>query len=87
VEKDWKGIVKISQREACRLRKRVRELEAIQEGQRRQWRTEWPSGTVLERITPEAKTVAIVDTARRLGHPVVVVPDGNQIVFFGIGKL
>lgn len=75
--------MKISQREAHRLKMRVAQLEAEKQTQRRGWNRDWPSSTVIRRITTDDVTYTAVDIARRLSHAVVVVPDtNNQLVFF-----
>jgi hypothetical protein len=73
---------KISQREARRLRRRVTELEGVLRDQRVRWASSWPSGTVVARITPDATTKAIIQTARKLEHAVVAVIDGDNLAFF-----
>ena len=65
----------ISQREARRLKKRVEELEHQEYVRRRAWATEYPGGTLLDTIAVQNAEWHIVNTARKLGHAVVVVPD------------
>lgn len=67
--------MRISQREARRLRKRVDELERILSAQRYSWAAEWPSGVQLDSVQVQNNEWHIVTTARKLGHAVVVVPD------------
>lgn len=70
------GSMKISQREARRLRKRVGELESLLRSQRMAWSREWPGGIHI--WTSEANTdakMATLRTARRLGRPIVAVAD------------
>jgi len=72
----------ISQREAVRLRRRVHQLEEQLKKMQNAWVGEWPSYTVICRITPNEKVMACVETARRLKHAVVAAPQGNEIAFF-----
>jgi hypothetical protein len=75
--------MKISQLEARRLRRRVRELEAEQQAQRCTWKLEWPSAKIIRRYAVDDITWTAINTARALNHAVVVVPDsGNQLAFF-----
>jgi hypothetical protein len=74
--------MKISQREAKRLQKRVDELEAILRKQRNAFVTDWPSSIVVARITPDPVTMAQIQTARKLDHAVVAVPERSEIAFF-----
>lgn len=64
----------ISQREARRLKKRVAELEAQENTRRSSWAREYPGGVCIDTITATTETWHIVNTARKLGHAVVVVP-------------
>lgn len=79
---------RISQREARALRKRVRELEALQRRQRTVWGEEWPDGTIIGRLQLDAPSLQIqaVQTARRLKHAVVAVPvnDNKALVLFAL---
>jgi len=68
-------MARISQREARRLRLRVKELERVIEHQRRRYGQEWPGGIEIGSLVTENETAAIVRTARRLQHGVVVVGD------------
>lgn len=72
----------ISQREARKLRKRVAELENILQRQKRAFTSEWPSSVSIARLIPSDVHMACIKTARKLDHAVVVVPDGNELVFF-----
>lgn len=65
---------KISQLEARRLKKRVAELESILEKQKAHWSHQWPGGVHIGTVTVQPYEWHIADTARRLGHAVVVVP-------------
>jgi hypothetical protein len=78
--------MKISQREARRLRKLVNELESTELGRRRSWSQDWGPGWVqIESTTLTAVEFAAVKTARKLGHAVIVVPkDGTDVSFFAV---
>ena len=71
-----------SQREANRLAKRVRQLEDILSQQRKRWSSDWPSSVVIERVKLLEKSVAIISTARALGHAVIAVVQDDSIAFF-----
>ncbi len=72
----------ISQREARRLKKRVRELEASQDRLRDYWRGDWP-GTVLLRLDdPSPQLLATVTTARKLHHAVCVTAINDHLLFW-----
>lgn len=75
--------MKISQREARRLRKRVYELEAQEETRRRYWGMQYPGGSNIASITlgNSHEAVVAVRTARRLAHAVVAVDRGDEILF------
>lgn len=74
----------ISQREARRMRRRLRELDGMKRG----WGKEWPEGKCIltarkgEMLTEE--DTAIIRTARLLGHPVVVTSEGDTLYFHGM---
>lgn len=75
------GRLKISQREARRLRGRVQELETVLEQQRRVWARDWPGGIhVWTEKDQNAETMATFRTARKLGHAVVAVADHDTAV-------
>lgn len=65
----------ISQREARRLQKRVSELEQAEFLRTRTWASEYPGGVNIDTINVNATEWAICNTARRLGHAVVVLCD------------
>ena len=70
----------ISQREARRLRKRVEQLEAEESARRARWAAEYPGGVLLDTIHVNVAEWWIVQTARNLGHAVVVMPDKEEYV-------
>ncbi len=77
--------MKISQREARRLKKRVDELETVLNEQRRSWVSDWPGGVHIASVSwaaPDA-TCARIKVARQLGHAVVATDadDGKRIEF------
>ena len=71
--------MKISQREARRLKKRVRVLEGILQGQRARWSGDWPGGVEIASFQDTGELVsAEIRTARALHHAVVATVDGNN---------
>jgi hypothetical protein len=70
----------ISQREARRLQKRVRELESIMDHERAVYACDWPGGVNIGSLSWEADNfvACAVYTARRLKHAVVAVSDGSR---------
>lgn len=74
--------MKISQREAHQLRRRVRELEDELNLRTIQWTEEYPSWTTIgaERLTPI--TLAKIQVARKLKHAVMVVEKSDGIAIF-----
>jgi hypothetical protein len=73
--------MKISQREARRLRKRVTELEAAETKRRRTWSQEWPGGVQIAATSPTESVLTAIRTARKLGHAVVATVDGDNDTF------
>lgn len=74
--------MKISQREARRLRKRVAELEGVLKAQRASWTSTYPGGVHIETVdfsSAENPALIAVSTARRLDHAVVCVNDGKSL--------
>jgi hypothetical protein len=63
---------KISQVEAWSLRHEVKRYRKILDDQKRYWLQGWPQGVHLESLVINAETMAMVRTARKLGHAVVV---------------
>lgn len=68
---------KISQVEAWSLRHRVKSLEKELRDQKNRWRSDWSNNWVtVDSFILSDEQFARVDTARRLQHAVVLVPDG-----------
>lgn len=72
--------MRISQREARRLRKRVDELERLEVRRNCAWIAEYPAGVHLATISVYPHDYATVVTARKLGHACVLVPDAKDSV-------
>lgn len=68
---------KISQREARKLRKRVTELEKINEQNASAWAREYIGGVNIATVPTSEVHHAICRTARKLGHALVAVPSDN----------
>jgi hypothetical protein len=76
---------RISQREARKLRERVKQLERAEDERRRNWSQTWSGGVELTRVTwKEAKDEVplVIRMARRLGHAVVAVGDETGCIKF-----
>ena len=75
--------VKISQREARRLKRRVALLEQERRDQRNRWATDWPGGVHLGHIAREIDFLTgRIDAAQMLGHAVVVRQEANGRINF-----
>ena len=77
----------ISQREAARLRKRVKELEKILSDQRSNWKKEYCDGWVNIETLAVGNVVREIEVeklrlARNLGHNLIVVVSGELILFY-----
>ena len=68
---------KISQREACQLRKRVAELERTNELNASAWAREYIGGVNVTTVVVSDVSHAICRTSRKLGHALVAVPSDN----------
>jgi hypothetical protein len=78
---------KISQREAHRLRKQVRELQSRIDALHRAGSTRYPGVHLTSYAIPGIDPVSgIVETAHRLGFVVVAIPDGGSLSFHAIKK-
>ena len=75
-------IRKISQPDARWYKSRAETAERVLQQQKNRWASEFRPGWVnIETLTLSDASFAKVDIARKLGHAVIVVPDGssNQI--------
>lgn len=72
--------MKISQREARRLRKRVDELEKVLEDQRDRWSRTYFGGTEIARVSLKdvVQPLTAIRTARVLRHSVVAVVNNDD---------
>lgn len=70
--------MKISQREARRLRKRVQELEEQDIKRGNAWVREFPGGVNIDTLTVSETEWHIVHTARLLSHACVLVDGDNS---------
>ena len=77
-------MIRISQREARRLRKRVEALEDAENRRRRAWSQEWVGGVEIARVVWGDHEVVPVAcrTARKLHHAVVVMGDDSGLIRF-----
>ena len=77
--------MKISQREARRLKARVRQLETERTEQRNKWIRDYPGGIPLGNITRERDWLSgRIEAARLLNHPVVVTEGEGKLYFFAV---
>lgn len=76
----------ITQAEARRLKRRVKELEDTIEGQRRKWVTDYPGGVSLGTVQLGDNWLrGRIEGVRLLGHAVVVTEDNNgKLLFFAL---
>lgn len=76
----------ISQREARRLRKQLRELEQRDNRRSNAWAQDYPGGTVIATISLAAlpKENSAISTARKLKHAVVAISDGDLVRFYAL---
>lgn len=74
----------ITQTEARNLRKRVALLEDLVAAERRRYAISWPGGVHLATINPDASLHATLNTARILGHAVVVTVEAGNVKFFAL---
>ena len=75
----------ISQREAHRLRKRVEQLERLEESRQRRWSSEYAGGlNIATEPNCHEGVLAAINTARLLGHYVVCTTRGNEILFHAV---
>lgn len=75
----------ISQAEARRLKRRVRELEQTQRNQRNVWSKDYPGGTHILTMTVTSDYVkGAIKTAQRLSHTVVVKCFNGELLFYAL---
>jgi hypothetical protein len=74
--------VKISQREARRMRKELAEFRMRDEQRARYWSSDWAGGVHIGTSHPNASVIAAIQTARKLGHPVIAVTRGDGEVLY-----
>ena len=72
---------RISQREARAFKKRMGELEALEQKRISAWSGDWPGLHLGSVILSDAFYHAI-KTARRLGHPVIAVHGQDNTIHF-----
>jgi len=78
-------MAKISQREARRLKTRVRELEALHAQQRRRWGCENPGGVELGYVALSRDWfMGRIEAARMLGHAIIITEKENKIYFYAV---
>jgi hypothetical protein len=75
----------ISQREARALKRRVQELEAMEDRRRNAWAESYPGGANIATSNVSDYTRSAIKTARLLKHAVVVTvtSDGN-LAFYAL---
>lgn len=73
----------ISQRETRELQRRLARLESQVEQQRNAWNSSWPGGVSIATVSHH-ETALVAQTARKLGHAVVVTTDGDTLRFFAL---
>ena len=77
--------MKISQREARRLRKRVDELETQRRQERSSWARDYPGGQHLGSLTLKADWFrGRLEAAQLLKHPIVVRQSGAECMFYAL---
>ena len=76
----------ISQRQAREYRRRANELEDQLDSQRRRWNAEYVGGTHLGTLTYERDWfIGRIESARMLGHAVVVTEEGDgKLKFYAL---
>jgi hypothetical protein len=81
--------VKISQREARRLRKKAFAYESQERARNNAWAQEWPNGVHIGQldISQSAKVVGSILTSRKLGHAVVATITNAGTLNFHAVKL
>jgi hypothetical protein len=77
---------KISQREARRMRKELQALRKRDEARERSWSSEYPDAIHIASSSPSTDVVAIIKTARKLGHAVICTAEGDGKIFYYAAK-
>jgi hypothetical protein len=78
-------MMKISQREARRLRQKVRQLEDQEHQRNRVWVEGWPNGVHLGSLAVPEWIYYSALTARKLGHAIVVTTaDAGKFQFIAM---
>lgn len=75
---------RMSQREARRWKQRALALEQARNANLRAWASEWVGGVCIGSYAPTESVVVAVETARKLGHPVVVTTSQGKLQFWGV---
>lgn len=79
---------KIGQAQAAYYRKRAIELERVLDNQRNRWAGSFRPGMVnIATLSLSDTSFAKIETARLLGHAVIVIPDINNQIRFYADKL
>lgn len=77
--------MKISQREAHALKRRVKELGWEQNRQRYRWAADFPGGVLLGKLPRNSDWLTgRIDAARTLGHAVVVTQEDSTVSFHAL---
>lgn len=76
--------MRISQREAQRLRKRVAELERRDRERFQAWTKEYPDGVHLDTVALTSVEHAQFRTAAKLGFALVGKLDGENIMIYAV---
>lgn len=77
--------MKISQREARALRKRVQFLEDRERTRQSRWTVDYPGGTNFHTFSVDNESAASIRTAAVLGHAIVVrISDSNNLLFYAL---
>ena len=71
----------ITQAEGRRLRRQVKALQAARITQRNEWRSDWKADWIsIDYIELTPISVARLQTARKLGHALILVPESGNFV-------
>jgi len=75
---------KISQREARRMQRELRQRDADESRRRSRWKADYPGGTHIDTIVLSDVEFSIVDTAMKLNHAIVAKLDGGTLKLFAV---